>query len=220
MESRSWAAHVRPWECNHYSPHGMVTLGSSDFHRDITTSAVNNSVPCLPPTLWLSYHLSPLRRGVKLEECNGNGNWWLAEWREGRELKNLMRFVIAEQAHDLPPHLLPDLFLEMGGWKRLSHCLSCRRPSCTEGACQPGLQAIQDRSCPISHCSLWQVANPLHPISLPLPHSSLVPKMKNSHNIMPEILNSSLSAGISGFTGMVPSCFNGNHTESQNYWTI
>lgn len=90
-----------------------------------------------------------------------------------------MRFVIAERAYDLLPHLLPDLFLEMGGWKRLSHRLSCRRPSCTEGACQPGLQAIQDRNCPISQSSLWQVANPLHPISLPLPHSSLFPKRKN-----------------------------------------
>lgn len=122
--------------------------------------------------------LPPLRHAVKLEECDGNRNCKPAAWREGKELKNLMRFVIAERAYDLP-HLLPDLFLEMGGWKRLSHRLSCRRPSCTEGACQPGLHAIQDRNCPISWSSLWQVANPLHPISLPLPHSALLPKTKN-----------------------------------------
>lgn len=92
--------------------------------------------------------LSPLRRGVKLEECDGNRNRCFAAWREGRELKNLMRFMIAKWAYDLPPHLLPDLFLGMDGWKRLSHCLSCRRPSCAEGACQPGLQAIQDKELP------------------------------------------------------------------------
>lgn len=164
---------VGPWEYNHYSPHGMVTPGSSDFHGDIRTSGKQQC--SLPPTYTVTFlpPLPPLRRGVKLEECNGNGNWWLAVWREGRELKHLRRFVIAEQAHDRPPHLLPDLFLEMGGWKRLSHCLSCRRPSCTEGACQPGLQAIQDRSPALflnALCGRWLIPSTPSPFLCLIPH--------------------------------------------------
>lgn len=48
---------VRERDYNNHNAHDMATLGSSDFHRDIRTSAVNKSVPRLPPTQWLCYHL-------------------------------------------------------------------------------------------------------------------------------------------------------------------
>lgn len=177
MESRSWAGRgqtlgILPLWCSWHGDHGIIWLPQR--HQEFCCKQECS----LPSTYTLTFlpPLPPLRRGVKLKECDGNGNWQPAAWKKGR--------VIAERAYDLL-HLLPGLFLGMGGWKRLSHSLSCRRPSCTEGACQPGLRAIQDRNCPTAGSSLgtWLIASTPSPFLCLLAH--YCPKQRKGYQQQP-----------------------------------